>query len=794
MLKNYLTVALRTLRRRRGYAFLNIAGLTFGLAGVTLIAAFLHHERSFDQHLPHAEDLYRLNSNYRASWYSTIGFEGFSRAEWDEQRQFSAELQVIPAVEQAATVYLETRERFVEASGEQFAEGAVLFAATGPAFLDLFGPAFLAGDPVTALDRPRTALLTEVTARRYFGDDSAIGQTIRRDSTEYEVTGVIAEPPATQHLRYDLVLHDRIPSWGAYTYLRLTPGTDPAAVVPLVTAAFYRTRPDRADDPLHAGERLQPVTSIHLAEPTLYEAEPPGDPRYLRLFAVIAALLLVVTCTNYMNLAAALYEGRGREIGVRKAMGAQRESVAGQFLAEGALTALVCFPLVLGLALATLPAFNTLMGVEISPLALVQPGFLPDLVGLVVATGLVGASYPALVLSGHRAAELFRGSVARRLGGVRLRQALVVAQFALLIGLAGTAVVIHQQVVFMAEKDLGFEREGVVALQGVPGVEAYQRLRAELERVPSVRAVGTGPLPGPGFNRITYRADTSDVVYDDANSTGADLGYFGALGIDAPALGAFGADGREQLFFINETAAERLGYANPVGRDVITEPEAENGVGRYGYPETIAGVLPDWHLFPLREEVRPLFVVVRREATWAASAVVRVETAALAETMDDLSTVWAEAVPDRPFAPTFVDESLASLYEQERRAGAFSAVLTGLAALVAVLGLIGLASFMAARRRKELGVRKVLGARTDQLVTLLTRELAVLVGVAFVVAVPAAWVLVERWLEGFAYRIEVSPVGFAAVGAVVLGVALVTVAGQAFRAATANPVQSLRHE
>lgn len=794
MLKNHLLIALRSLQRRRGYALINAAGLIVGLAGVAIIAAFLQHERSFDRHLPRADDLYRLNSNYRANWYSTMGFSSWNGSEWEEQRQLSEGLREIPAVENAAAVHLDGRTLFVETGENRFAEDAVLVTATGPAFLDLFGPSFTEGDAATALDRPRTALLTEATARRYFGDASAVGQTIRRDSTEYEVTGVIAAPPSTQHLRYDLVLHDLIPSWGAHTYLRLAEGTDPAAVVPLATEAVYRAQPSRRDDPLHRGERLQPVTSIHLDAPTLYEAEPPGDPRYLRLFAAIAALLLVVTCTNYMNLAAALYEGRGREIGVRKAMGAQRANVAGQFLTEGALTALVCFPFALALALAAVPIFNGMMGVEIAQTALLQPGFLAALACIAVVTGLVGASYPAFALSGHQAVELFRGSIARRLGGMRLRQALVVVQFALLIGLASTAVVIHQQVSFMAQRDLGFEREGVVSLDGVPSVEAFQRLRAELAALPGVRAVGNGPLPGPGFNRTTYRADTSDVIYDDANYTSADPGYFRALGIDAPALRAFENSEVDRLFFVNETAAERLGYPDPVGRGVITEPEFETEDGTMGYPESIAGVLPDWHLFPLREEIRPLFVSVRREPAWVASTVVRVETAALSETMDAVGAAWAEAIPDRPFAPTFLDQSLLALYEQERRAGAFSAVLTGLAILIAVLGLVGLASFAAARRRKEMGVRKVLGARTDQLVALLTREFVLLVGVALVGAVPIAYALVERWLDGFAYRVDVNPLVFVLVGASVLALTLASVGWQAFRAASADPVRSLRHE
>ncbi len=794
MLKNYLLVALRTLRRRRGYAVLNAVGLTVGLAAVAVVAAFLAHERAFDHHLPRADDLYRLTSNYRAGWYSTIGFPNFFDETEAGQRRLAEELRALPAVEEAAAVHLDARRRFVEADGRRFPEDRVLVTATGPAFVDLFGPRFIEGDAASALARPRTALLTEPTARRYFGDAAALGRTVTRDSVAYEVTGVIEAPPTTQHLRYDLVLAGRIPNWGAYTYLRLTPGTDPEAAAPLATDALLRVRPARADDPLHKGERLQPVPAIHLGEPTLYEAEPPGDPRYLRLFAAVALLLLVVTCTNYTNLAVALHDGRGREIGVRKAMGARREAVAGQFLTEAVLLATACVPPAVGLALLVLPGFNAVMGTEVAASALLQPGFLVLLTGVAVGVGLVSGGYPAFALSGHRAAELFRGSVDRRLSGARLRRALVGLQFALVIGLGSAAVLLHQQVRFMAEKDLGFEREGVVALDGVPDAEAFRRLRAELAGVPGVGALGTGPLPSSGFNRTTYRADTGDAVLDDANLVTADLGYFRAMGIESADLDRFAASGAGRAFFINETAARRLGYAEPVGRVVVTEPEWEREDGTFGTRETVAGVLPDWHLFPLRERVRPLLVVVVREPAWVWSAVARVETTNLEATMGRFEEAWTAAVPGRPFVPAFVDASLAELYEQERRASAFSTALTALAVLLAVLGLVGLAAFATAWRRKEVGIRKVLGARVGSLVGMLTREFVVLVGVALVAAAPVVLILVERWLDGFAYRIAVSPLVFAAVGAGVLGVTVLAVGWQALRAAVADPVDSLRHE
>ncbi len=793
MIRYDLLLALRSLRRNRGYALLNSVGLTLGLAVAILVLAYLGYERAFDQHLPHADRTYRMESNYRASWYSTIGFGGYFNEPIEGQVRLATELEAEPTIEVASLVYLDANTQYVEAANERFDEDRILFTVTGDATTDIFGLDFIAGDPATALDRQMSAVLTEETALRYFGTTDAVGQTIARDTLTYQVTGVIAAPPATQHIRYDLIVHERIPNFGAYTYVRLVPGADVAAAESAATRAVYRVRPARAEDPLHKGERLTRVTDLRLADPTLYDAEPPADARYLYLFGIAAILLLAIAASNYANLSVALYQRRSRDIGVRKAMGAGRGRLIASFFGESVLLSALCLIPAYLIAWITLGLLNSAMGVEIAAMSLVSPPFVLLIVVLALVTGLIAGAYPALVLSRAAAVDLFGGRSSAGQGSAWMRRALVGAQFALLVGLASGAWVVQRQVAFIGDKDLGFQTSGVVHLQGLGDIDAFNRFKAELSDIPAVRALGTGPLPGPGFNRTTYRALGSDVVYDDANLVTTDLAYFDVMQIPAgDALGAFDG-GPDRLFFANRAAADRLGLPERGGQ-VVMEPEYMASEGTPDAADAVAAILPDWHLFSLREEVRPLFVSVQREPTWIWNAIARVDTRDLPATMEALEAAWNRAVPTLPFAPRWVDEDLASLYEQEQRAASFSTVLSILAVVLTLLGLIGVVAYAAARRRKEIGVRKVLGAHPAQLVALLTRELVAIVGVAFVVGAPVAYWLTNTWLGGFAYRVALGPLTFVAIGLLLLVIALGVTAAQTWRAASVNPATVLRDE
>lgn len=799
MIKNYFKIALRNLRRHAGYTGINVAGLTVGLACCALTVLYVRHELSYDRFHEEADQVFQVNRSQRGQWYAVVGFGAWADASTEDQRALPRALEALPPVEDAAQFYLAPQPTFVQTGAARFAEEDVLYTNTGRAFLKTFTFDFVEGNAQQALRGPQTALLTERAARRYFGDEAALGQTLRVDTLDLEVTGVVEDWPAASHFDFEVALSvPRIPHWGAYTYVRLAEGADAEAAAALVTKAMNQVNPDRADDPLAGGERLVPLTALHFTQDALYPLTPPGDLRYVYFFALLGALVLLVTCINYMNLSAAMYAARHKEIGVRKVMGAGRSAVARQFLLEAVLLALLCLPLALIAVRLALPPFNRLMGLDLTNGFLHDPLMAVLLLSLTLAAGGLAGSYPALVLSRRPALALFdraRAAGGAGQGRIRARQVLVVTQFSLLIALGSLAFLMNRQLQFVQQKDLGLATDGVVTLRGLGDAEAYRRLKARLEAQPGVRAVGWGGGPGEAYNRATFKAEGTDVVYDDANFRYVSLSWFDVMGIESAAVDRWlGAEGElpETLFFLNETAAQRLGWDNPVGQTVIEDPSSNDGAG---YPFTVSGVVPDAHLFSLRESVRPLFIVAYPNANYVYDVVARLDARQdLGAAMEQVEAAWQAVVPGQPFDPAFMTDELAQLYAQDRQAGTLSAYLTALAVLLAMLGLLGLSAYLTGQRRKEIGVRKVLGATVPQILLLLSREFVLLVAVAFGVAVPLAYAAARWWLTGFAYRIEIGPGAFLLVGGGALLAALAAVSYQAVKAATANPTDALRAE
>ena len=798
MLKNYLKIAYRNLRRHKGYTAINVLGLTMGLACCALTLLYVRHELSYDAFHEEADEVFQVNRNLRGQWYSLVGFTAYAETSTEDQLLLPRSLEALPAVEHAAQFYVAPQPTFVQAGADRFAEDDLLYTNTGRALLETFTFEFIEGNERQALDGPLTALLTRSAARRLFGEERALGQTIQVDTLDLEVTGVVADWPATSHVDFDVALNvPRIPHWGAYTYVRLADGADPDAATALVTEALDRIDPDRIGDPLVGGERLLPLTDVHFTRDALYSLTPPGDLRYVLFFVLVGGLVLLVTCINYMNLSVALYAARNKEIGVRKVVGAGQGAVAGQFLLEAVALALLCLPLVLAVVGGLLPFVNRLMDLALTNRFLHDPPMLALLVGVALVAGGLAGSYPALVLSRRPALALFDRALAMGRSGrrrVSVRQALVVAQFALLIALGSLTFLMNRQLRYVQQRDLGLATEGVVTLRGVGDAEDYRRLKARLERLPSVEAVGWGGGPGEAYNRVTFRAEGTDVVYDDANFRYVSLSWFDVMDVQSPDVERWrtaGGELPEALYFINETAARRLGWENPIGRTLIEDPAGNDGAG---YPFTVDGVVPDVHLFSLHEPVRPLFVVAYPDADWLYDMVVRVNAQDLGATMEAVEAAWTSAIPDQPFDPAFVTDDLATLYAQDRQAGALSAYLTTLAVVLALLGLLGLSAYLTGLRRKEIGVRKVLGASVPQILVLLSREFVALVLVAFAVAVPLAYAAARWWLGDFAYRIAIGADVFLLMGGLALLVALLAVGYQALRAATADPVKSLRYE
>jgi len=804
MLRSTLRRALRTFRRRLGFTTINALGLTVGLACCALVAVFLQYELSYDAHHADADRIYRILTDYRSSTYSTIPFEGYNSAGPAEQRALATRLpEAVPAVEQAANVeILSNNPTYVETEdGREFTSDRQLVTTTGPAFADLFTFDRLAGAPLAeALAQPYAAVLPQSTAAQYFGDANPIGQTLTIDSLTVTVRAVIADPPSNSRITFDLAMQVReIPNWGAYHYLRLAEGTDPSAVVPQVSRVMDEVDPRRVDSESQRqnlqGERLQALPDIHLASRALYDDTPHRNPAFLWAFGAIGLLILVITTINYANLALALYADRNTEIGVRKALGAHRRQVAEQFLVEAALLALACVPLALAACAAVLPAFNALMDTRIPLVQLLQPTVLAAMAALAVLTGLAAGGYPALVLARKQAVELFDRALSTG-GGSRgwgLRHGLIGVQFAVLIGLGSLSWIAYDQLRYMQEGDLGYQTDGIVRLSNYRTSDSteYLQLKRRLEASSAVQAVGTGVTPNPGANRTNFGLPGSDVVQRDFHSEIVDVGWFDAMGIAHPVAGAMRAEGptAPQRVLINEAAVERFGFESPVGQTIILGPNYDDPIRL-----TVDGVLPNMHLRPMRQAIKPTVFRVRAVRGAIYGAIVRFAPGRIDDGMQAVRAAWADLRPDTPLQTTFLSEQVASLYEQEQRFGTLAAALSGLAILLAALGLASLVAYLTRLRMKEIGVRKALGGSVASIVALLNKEYVQIVGAAFVVGAPLAWLVADWWLGQFAYQVSISPLVFLGTGLGALVVAVAAVSTQAVRAARVDPAAVLRSE
>ncbi len=789
MFKNHLLVASRNLSKHRLYGFINIFGLALGMACCLLLLLFVRDEVRFDRFHANAERTYRIiqqNADLPA---------GVS----PEPPLAPALLAAYPEVEHATRLFRYWFTPLLSREDMGFYEEGLLF--TDAQFFDVFSFPFVRGTPEEALTAPFSLVLTESAARKYFGDTDPLGQTLVLNAEhEMTVTAVLADPPRTSHFTFSMLgslealddvmgWDDVLEKWelsNFQTYLTLAEGTDPAAFDAELPAFVDRVRGE--DSPV--SYRLQPLTDIHLYSDYRGEIGANSDIRYVWLLLALAATILLLACINYTNLATARFTQRAKEIGVRKAVGAQRGQLVAQFLAESMLLSAVALVVALGLLELLLPMFGTLVGGEITFDLTGDWLALSGALGIAVLTGLVAGGYPALFLSASTPRAALQG--VNRSTRSPLRQALVVSQYAAATVLIVGAGVVYQQLDFIHHEKLGFDREQVVVVPVRDSTIAQQpgAVKAAFAALPDVTHVtATTSLPGtmmPATTDFSPEGMTRDPFrifmgwIDDE--------YVGTLGMELVAgrnISADRAGDADGVLLLNETAVHEIGWAS-----------AEEALGKraeiWGQEREIVGVVKDFHYASLREPIGP-YVFFPNFADTQGLAL-RLNTDDLPATMARLEATWQTLSTAQPFTYSFLDSDIGRLYRAEERWGKLVGAGALVALLIACLGLFGLASFMAMQRTKEIGVRKVLGASAASVVLLLSKDFARLVGIALLLACPLGWVAADRWLDGFAYRMTLGPGVFIAAGLVALGIALLTVSYHAVRAATADPVRSLRYE
>jgi len=789
MIQNYLTVAWRSLRRHASFSVLNVVGLAVGLACVILIGLWVEDELSYDDVHPDPDRTYRVLREFNLpDLKSTISNTPSALAPTLRSDY--------PQVETAVRILV--RDHTVEHADRTYVESNTLYA--DPGFFDLFG--FDVRRGTARLDEPNTVLLTPALTDKYFPNEDPIGQSLTVNGAAMEVTGLVDAPPSNTHLDYSLVasLASRNPSpdnWGLNnwtTYVRLQPGTSAAAFEPRFEQMSRNRMSEEmralSGDELPEDYHLQPITSIHLGLDAPDSVGSVGSITYVYLFSALALFVLLLACINFMNLATARSAQRANEVGVRKALGAGRPQLAGQFLGESLLMTAFALVLALGICAGALPAFNELAGKAIAPATLLSVPHLAALIGLGLVVGGLAGTYPAIVLSGYRPVTTLRTKSASTQGSPRLRQALVVFQFAISIALiAGTAVV-HEQVTYMQSKGLGFQEENVLvvrdktrSLQGQ--MDAFKQ---EVEEQAGVQAATSGfSVPGTFFINSMWSLDRPEAEAHNADYSYVGDDYVETLGLDVVAGRDFSRDYASDTtgVLLNEAAVQEFGFASPeaaVGEAFLS--------GSTRFP--ILGVVENFHYESLHNEIDPLLLF--HEAMQPARYVaVRIAPGQTTTAIDAVRRTWT-AFSELPFTYSFLANDLAAQYRAETRLESLFATFAGLAILIACLGLFGLAAYAAQQRTKEIGIRKALGATVSSIIGLLSTDFLKLVVLAFLVAAPAAYVGMQQWLQDFPYRTDLGVATFALAGAVALVVAALTVSTQAWRAARVDPARVLQSE
>jgi len=792
MIYNYFKIAVRNLLRSPGYSIINILGLAVGIAACVLIFQYISHQLSFDSYHAKSDRLYRVTLETPQQHIALTP----SIISPVLQREF-------PEVESGFRIYNYSSFRSVVVRHEDRVFEEKSFAFADSSLFDLFDFPLLTGNIEKALNRPYTLVINQKMAKKYFGNENPLGKSLRiNNARDYEVTGVMKNIPDNSHFNFDIIasLESRR-SWselsdtelqGAqfYTYISLQEGADPAAVESKINIYTKQLAPDSRPFKLP----LQPVTDIHLHSGLDHEIQPQGDIRYVWAAGFTAVLILVIACINYMNLATARSARRSREVGIRKVIGSGRRELMGQFFGESAF--LVFLSLLAALFLAELfnPWFSRLTGQSLL-ISFTDPELLFMLGGIGAVVSILAGSYPALVLSSFKPVSALSGSKTTGAGSITLRKILVVFQFIISVFLIIGTLVVHNQVDYIREKELGFKKNNVVALTSYNEVEqTFEAFRSELKQLSGIRDATLAshtPLDiGSGYKIDIEGVDEDpDLVIRGLRARPEFLEMFG---IDIVAgrpltesdfLSTNREENPEYAFLLNEKAAE------------IFELEPDELVGRYtnvhGRSGRIAGIVKNFHFTTLHNEIEPLMIFPQDGFN---KLMVSITSNNVENSLSTLKASWNKFFPNIPFEYQFLDQQFDALYRAETRIGHIFTAFSLLAIFVACLGLFGLSAYMVEQRNREIGIRKVLGASLPSIVGLLSHDFVKLVIIGFVIAAPFAWYTMSRWLADFAYRIEIGAGVFILAGAAAILIALLTVSWQSIRAAMMNPVDSLRSE
>jgi len=787
MFKNYLLVTIRNVKKNRLFSLLNTTGLAVGMAAFILIILYVQFELSYDRYHEKADRLYRVIRDGRAFTPAALGPELKEK---------------IPEVEASARI-IRSSKTLVSYEQNHYLEEEFYWA--DPALFDIFSIPFASGDPRTALSEPFSIVLSQRTAKKYFGDEDPLGKTLTViERFSFKVTGIFCDMPPHSHFVMDAavpyetyfrITSNDINGWSSnfsYTYFLLREGTNPQEaedkihpyiVAPLLEAAGIK-------QPYPQYYFIQPMTDIHLHSHLEQEIGVNNDMKYILLFSSVAFLILFIACVNYMNLATARSLRRGKEVGMRKVVGAKRGQLIAQFLGESVAMAVLAMFFSILMVLAALPSFNNLVQRQLT-LDLFQDSHL--FIGLVFTTlfvGLFAGSYPAIRISGFRPISVLSGAFTRSPKGSSLRNVLVLVQFAITIFLIVCTIAVRDQLRFIKTVDLGYAKEQIVTSPVRAGSirQNIQSIKTELLQFSDITAVSTSARLPNDIDTFTSRDWTGrnpdepiPIYYNTADYDYIDL--FDIQIVQGRNFSrAFPSD-EKGAFLVNETAVKVAEWESPLGQK-LTHFDGTTG--------EIVGIIKDFHLHSLHRPIEPLYIFLDNRSF--SNIAIKMKTDNIPATIDHVKDVMKKFSPNYPFSYSFFDEVFERAYFTERRMGRVFGAFAVLGIFIACLGLFGLTTFAAEQRTKEIGIRKVLGASDAKIFLLLSKEFIRWVLLANVIAWPLAYLAMNNWLQNFAYRTQIGATAFLISGGTALLIATFTVSYQSIKSARANPADSLRYE
>ena len=799
MFKNYLKIAWRNLGKNKGYSAINIGGLAIGMTCFLLIAMFIKNELSYDTYHEKADNIYRIvhhgsEDNLEDRWvWGNAPVGPALKADFSEvieKVQFSGRSDVL----------LEYNERTFQEGNTFYVDETVFKVFSWP---------LLAGNPETALKAPYSIVLTESTAKKYFGNEDPIGKTMdgnggRANDGIYTVTGVMKDVPANSHFSFDALMSmssfyqtrpEIFEAWGYvdfYTYFLVTDNFDQQAFQAKMPEFLKRNRPAENAE-YYYDLSFEPLKDAYLNSEAARQPGITGSLSNIYIFAIIGLFILIIACINFMNLATARSLERAKEVGVRKVIGADKQGLRYQFLGESMLMVFIASLIGLALVVICLPAMRQITGKLFLSNEIFNSSTLLVYFGMALITGILAGSYPAFILSNFKPSSVLKGVFRTSQKGNSLRKGLVIFQFSLSIALIASTVIVYFQLGFMLDKNLGFDREQQLVIdfnwdgQVLDNMETIKREFMSLPEVVSV--AGSRTVPGGHFPAAGTEIETSEgkMEHFEPFLYEIDFDFIPHYEIEVvagrPYSREFVTDSLSAMV-VNESAARSFGYANP--SDIIGK-----SFEQWGREGKIVGVVKDFNYLSLHQQVAPLTL---RYSQFGKYLSIKIKSANMQQAITKIERKWSEIAPHRPFLYSFLDESFNTQYEADFKFKNLFTIFSFLAIIIACLGLLGLATYSAVQRTKEIGVRKVLGAEVSSIVTLLSKDFMKLVLIAILIATPFSWYAMSKWLNVYAYQIEISWWVFALSGGIALAIAVATVSFHAIKAARANPVKSLRTE